>query len=458
MTTYHHRRTVRPSLAAILSFLLNSATLALQWSGVLSLQHSGRTVSPFHHHHRRRVPRADAPIASLVDPCRVGFGMGFSAGSICTPTSLFGGYGVATNYTWREEQYEIDVTVPVPAGTRASDLTFKATPRAVDLRLSAVNGDGGEEDVLLLDGSRLLRGRVAVDGTYWALSDREDGSGGERGERLVTVTIEKMIREPSDQFEVVEFDWGGVYPDDKDEVLEKKYDEAEELDVKEYCKELGVDIDNINMSLVDKTMFSSGLNMTRSTMDELSKAGYVKEVTQQDFGKEFITDNEGNAVPFSPLGNNIGDDEIQEAMYNSDKGGAGAHVVDDTSAEQRAGGGLRDQLRDLVGDGGPTKPWQNSMPAEEARIDEDGTNVKFPHDGGAEVGDSSVELSLADSQDPPASTSFSNMETDPIKQLTVKRLKEILREQGLKVSGNKEELTNRLQAHIHSMMEESRDE
>ena len=46
---------------------------------------------------------------------------------------------------------------------------------------------------------------------------------------------------------------------------------------------------------------------------------------------------------------------------------------------------------------------------------------------------------------------------DPIDLLTVKRLKEILREQNLKVSGNKQELRDRLRAHVNSKLADERD-
>ena len=42
--------------------------------------------------------------------------------------------------------------------------------------------------------------------------------------------------------------------------------------------------------------------------------------------------------------------------------------------------------------------------------------------------------------------------TDPIDMLTVKRMKDILKKQGLKVSGNKEELKDRLRSHVQSMI------
>jgi hypothetical protein len=194
---------------------------------------------------------------------------------VTSNTALQGGYGVATNYTWTEEPFEMDVTVSVPPDTRAKDIVFKATPRSIDLRI-----EGREEP--LLDGSRQMRGRISLDGTFWVISDDERDS----TKRIVTVTIEKSVKTPKDDFEIVDYDWGGVYPDDEGEVQERKYEEPEELNIREYAASLGVDIDNINMSMVDKTMFTSGLDLTKSTMEEITKAGYVQEVTEQSDGTE----------------------------------------------------------------------------------------------------------------------------------------------------------------------------
>jgi molecular chaperone DnaK (HSP70) len=47
---------------------------------------------------------------------------------------------------------------------------------------------------------------------------------------------------------------------------------------------------------------------------------------------------------------------------------------------------------------------------------------------------------------------------DPIGTLTVARLKEILRSRGLKVSGNKKELQDRLRAQVQSMLKKNMNE
>ena len=219
---------------------------------------------------------------------------------------LYGGRGIATNYTWNEDQYEIDIKIPVPSDTKAKNVHFQAHPTSIFLSLRNNKHEEVEEERILLDGSREFRGRIDIDGTFWSISDREkeelvetssDHPNDDTYGREITVTIEKLITPPKDQFEVVDFDWGGLYPEDDDEVSYRKYDEPEELDVREYAASLGVDIDNINMTMVDKSMFSSGINMTRSTMDELTKQGFAQEVTEQNDGLKFLQDDDGKAVP-----------------------------------------------------------------------------------------------------------------------------------------------------------------
>ena len=379
-------------------------------------------------------------------------------------TQLFGGIGIADTYRWEETQYEIDVTVPVPAGTRAKRIKFRATPNSVHLAIMGWNGDS-DNDIVLLDGDRQMRGQVSVDGTYWAIADGENDDPDD-DRRQITVTIEKMIVEPQDQFEVVEYDWGGVYPNDEDEVSERKYDEPEELDVREYAKSLGVDIDNINMSMVDKTMFSSGLNMTQSTMDELSKAGYVKEVTQQGDGQEFTTGEDGSAVPFNSLGDNIGADEIMNIeagrlVPSPGSEGSTDDILAAVTGERGKSKGGKSKIRSELPFIDTHSKWHNSVPVEEVR-DEDGMPIDMPSgdDDGDEVDerDDAISKPTLDSKDTAGdSDNGSNGEkakpSDPIDLLTVKRLKEILKEQNLKISGNKQELRDRLRSAVNAKLE-----
>jgi hypothetical protein len=52
-------------------------------------------------------------------------------------------------------------------------------------------------------------------------------------------------------------------------------------------------------------------------------------------------------------------------------------------------------------------------------------------------------------------TTTTTTATDPIDSLTVARLKEILREQNLKVSGTKQELQDRLRNHVQSVVDQN---
>jgi hypothetical protein len=318
----------------------------------------------------------------------------------CTSSStlLHGGVGTATSYSWTEEPFELEINFLVPEGTRAKDVVFQALPRSVDLRLT--RDDGSE--LILLDPKRLMRGRVSTDGTFWEIHDVP-----ETAQRQITVQIEKNHRTPKDDFDVIDYDWGGVFPNDDDEVLSRTYDEPEPLNIREYAASLGVDIDNINMSLVDKTMFTSGLNMTRSTMDQLSSKGLVKEVTQQADGSEFTTDDDGASVAYNPY-----------AAVAPPK----IPFIDTPS------------------------PWSKSIPVQEMEM----TN------GVPTALKDSVEsepTASDDEEEPPDVMTAA----DPIDLLTVKRLKDILRLQGLKVSGTKDELQNRLRTHVNSMLNNKND-
>lgn len=329
------------------------------------------------------------------------------------------GKGIAKDYTWSEEAFEIEVTVSVPANTKAKDIYFRVLPTSIELKLLKQGDD--EEDIILLDPARALRGRVVVDGTYWVISDTEtDENGVNPGGRQVTVTIEKQIRKARDDFDVVDYDWNGVYREEAEgEVSFRKYDEPEELDVREYAASLGVDIDNINMSMVDKTMFTSGLNLTKSSMDSLQQSGLMQEVTQQRDGSEWITDDEsGDRVPFSTMGRGITQEEIQAIQESGEES-----VVNKDSTT----------IPFLDTD----SPWHTAVPEDRKKEEDKATSKKE-----AEKNRKKKELKAKREKEA----------ADPIDTLTVARLREILKSRGLKVSGNKKELQARLRAEVQSML------
>ncbi len=162
-----------------------------------------------------------------------------------TNTALFG-IGVANTYSWKEEQFEIEIKITVPAWTSAKDIKFTCSSDSIDLLLmnnSQINHTA-DDKIVLLDGTRKMRGKICVDGTFWSIDNNSNKDEG----REVTITIEKHFAPISSvggtqtYDTLTEFDWGGVYPSDDAEVTYRKYDEAEELNVREYAAKLGVDI------------------------------------------------------------------------------------------------------------------------------------------------------------------------------------------------------------------------
>jgi len=237
------------------------------------------------------------------------------------------------------------------------------------------------------------------------------------------VTIEKDIRTPRDDFDVIEYDWKGVYKNDEEEVSYRKYDEPEELNVREYAASLGVDIDNLNMSLVDKTMFTSGLNISKSSFDSLKEAGLMKEVTQQQDGSEWITDEEGERVPFSSMGQAVSKDEIQSA------------------SDQTVEASSKKTIPFLDTD----SPWHNAV-----SVDKRGEIAKKIAGDADQAGKS--ENTELEEKKKRLQKQREFDAVDPISTLTVARLRDILRDRGLKVSGNKKELQERLRAEVKLML------
>ena len=243
-----------------------------------------------------------------------------------------------------------------------------------------------------------------------------------------------MINEPENDFDVVEYDWGGIYKDDENDKIEKNYKEVETLDIKEYAASLGVDINNINMTMVDKNMFSSGLNMTKNTLDELSQMGYVKEITRQSDGTEFISnsDHSKEPIPFNSLGENVGLDEMNDAgIGTSDGGGTNSFI--------------RNQIPFIDM---PSK-WQQAIPVEETR-DED--NEPITTDSNQNTMNSMSKDTIEEEIE-----QETNAIVDPIDLLTVAKLKEILKRENLKVTGNKQELKDRLRNHVNSILEKNKE-
>jgi len=398
-------------------------------------------------------------------------------------SALHGGVGVANTYSWNEEQFEIEVTIPVPPKTSAKNIKFKCSSEGIDLRLNSEEEEEGGK--ILLDGARKMRGKICVDGTFWAIADATSSAkvDGENP-REITITIEKHFVPVStvggqQTFDAVtDFDWGGVYPNDEEEVTHREYDEPEELDVREYAAKLGVDIDNLDMSKVDKTMFGAGLSgennplegeeeedqgkannkkkglhfdIEQATLDQLTRSGLAKEIVQQGDGTEYSLDDESE---FSMLGKDILAEELREAGIVTGSRPVGSNVpdvwqessvpVEEVPGYQKtydvADGGI------IVGDIVETEV----IAEDESSCDsDDDDSVVLPE---SEL--KSASLDGEQKEEEIAAVASNSNNSDPIDKLTVAKLKEILKAQGLKQSGTKQILRDRLRNHVDTLLQE----
>lgn len=160
---------------------------------------------------------------------------------------------VGDRYSWTENDWELEVTVPVPPETRKEDVLFKAA--ATSLKLGLVNSTE-----MLLGGK--LKGRIALDGTYWSL----EGFGPERAVKLLLEKKEGALEN--------NMDWRRVLAEEA--ATETQYQEAEKFDTQEYVHQM-LGPGGVNMSLVDKEMFgglAGGVmrNVSRDTLREFVEA------------------------------------------------------------------------------------------------------------------------------------------------------------------------------------------
>jgi hypothetical protein len=391
-------------------------------------------------------------------------------------TELCGGVGIASNYSWKEEQFEIEVTITVPPETTAKDVKFKCSSNGIDLRLAG--NDGNTEERILLDGRRITRGKICVEGTFWSISDADTSkSDTSEKQREISIIVEKHFVPTSSvggtmtYDQLTDFDWGGIYPDDETEVTFREYEEAEELNVREYAAKLGVDIDNIDMSKVDKTMFGAGLrddqsasdddvgqngptaaqkvgmgfkfNTTQVTLDQLIKSGLAKEIVRQGDGTEYelgTFSDGGEQKPFSMFGKDVSLDELRDAGLSGER--IPEMFQNSVPADEIP------QYRQS------DEPWgqQGDGIIEDEIVEQEFDRKNY------EITDESINESISPILDTSGSedVDYDDLDAkDPIDKLTVNKLKEILRNEGLKVSGNKAELRERLREHVKLLLEEN---
>ncbi len=408
--------------------------------------------------------------------------------TLSSPSALHGGVGVANTYSWKEEQFEIEVTIPVPPKTSAKNIKFKCSSEGIDLRLNSEEGEG----TILLDGTRKMRGKICVDGTFWSIADAASSNkvDGENS-REITVTIEKhfvpvsRIGGQQTYDAVTDFDWGGVYPNDEDEVTHRKYEEPEELDVREYAAKLGVDIDNLDMSKVDKTMFGAGLSgendpvegkddqdttssgnaqkkkiglhfdIEQATLDQLTRSGLAKEIVQQADGTEYSLDDERE---FSMLGRDILSEELREAGIVSGSRPVGSNVPDvwqQSSVPVEEVPGYQKTYDVASHDGGIIV---GDIVETELTAEDDSSSDSDDDESGAlperKLKSASLDAPLDGEEKEDEEEEVNTNESDPIDKLTVAKLKEILKAQNLKTSGTKQILRDRLRNHVDTLLKE----
>jgi hypothetical protein len=400
-------------------------------------------------------------------------------------SALNAGVGVASTYSWKEEQFEIELTISVPPQTSAKHIKFKCSSDAIDLRLKNIDADA-EEEKILLDGKRKMRGKICVDGTFWSIADAPISSkaavaDGEKRSREITIAIEKhfvpvsTIGGQQTYDTATDFDWGGIYPNDEEEVTHRQYDEPEELDVREYAAKLGVDIDNLDMSKVDKTMFGAGLSggnnpldgseggednqgneasnskknkngfhfdIEQATLDQLTRSGLAKEIVQQADGTEYNLDDE---TEFSMLGKDILAEELREAGIVSGSRPVGSSVPDiwqQASVPVEEVNGFEQTYEDGI--------IEQDIVEREGKDDEPISDSSNDNENAATESTPQTASLDEDKKEEKQETN----EGDPIDSLTVVKLKEVLKAQGLKTSGTKQVLRDRLRKHVETLLQE----
>jgi hypothetical protein len=208
-------------------------------------------------------------------------------------------------------------------------------------------------------------------------------------------------------------------------------------------------------------MFTSGLNTTQSTLEELTKAGYVQEqeVTQQGDGSEWVTGEDGEQVPFSSLGNAISPDEMKT------QSGSKIPFLDTNSPWNKAI--PVDKREEAIANATKAaverhqSAWSKAIPVDKREeFIANATKAAMEKLGGlgGEKEKTATTTIQTDSEKMKELVKQRKLSSkDPIEALTVARLKEVLKSNGLKVTGNKKELQDRLRAHVNSMMRKQND-
>ena len=167
-------------------------------------------------------------------------------------------------------------------------------------------------------------------------------------------------------------------------------------------------------------------NITQATLEQLTKVGLAKEIVQQGDGSEYELGNGGSLSEdkiFSMLGKGISDEELRSAG-----------IVGESNIPK-----LWETQTVPVDD---VAPGSNGGIIESEIVEQEISNAITVNEVNVVDNEKKVDSQIKEETDA----------ADPISGLTVARLKEILREQGLKVSGNKQELRDRLKSHVNALL------
>ena len=196
------------------------------------------------------------------------------------------------------------------------------------------------------------------------------------------------------------------------------------------------------VQIVDKKMFSSKaasgeegeksgasnedggfrFDIETETLDQLTRTGLAKEIVQQADGNEYeFKDGSFGEAQFGFLGQDVSADELAASGLK----GKGLKGISDMTVPVEEAPGFEGSM-EATADG----LMQNDV------VEVESSSVSTMNEVEAEE-DKPVEVSKS---------------VDPIDKLTVSSLKEILRKSGLKVSGKKQELRDRLREYVHNQM------
>jgi len=166
--------------------------------------------------------------------------------------------GICDNYRWTQTLQDLQVSVPVPAGTKAKGMTVEISKTKIKVQVKGAEA--------LIEGE--FHAAVKVDDCTWSLGDEE-------GERLVQITLQKV-----NQMEW----WKCVcvgHPEINTQKVEPENSKLSDLD--------GETRQTVEKMMFDQRQKQAGL----PTADEMSKQEMLKKFMEQhpemDFSKAKIS-------------------------------------------------------------------------------------------------------------------------------------------------------------------------